>query len=280
MQHSITVLPFLNLDEGRPDTSLAESTRDALHGALTKLGPAKVTSLSDLPAQWTGTGNRSEVRAAVETHQTRAVLSGTRRRIAGATRFSLRLIDAESNDVLQSWTFDQSDQRTLSDTISADGIPLEIYRIFDRPKHARPPAKIDPGMASERARPYLVKGQELLYRRTILDMDRAIACFQSAVQEEPRSITAHCYLALASMGRDYLSTTPELADRALAAINTALTLGPTDPTAHRSASAVLTSIANYPEALEHGFQALDTATKANEHSAKLVLSGRPSVGQI
>lgn len=281
MRHSVTVLPFLDLDEGRPDNSLAEATRDALHNAMIQLGPAKVTSLSDLPTQWTGTGNVGEVRAAVESHQTRSVLCGTRRRIAGATQLSLRLMDSESNEVLGSWIFDQSDQQTVSANIAAQGLPPAVYRILDGQKHGRTPVKIDLGMENERARPYLIKGQELLYRRTILDMDRAIACFQGAVEAEPRSITAHCYLALASMGRDYLSTTPELAERALEAINTALTLGPSDPTAHRSACAVLTSIGNYPEALEHGFQALEFGDQSERTSGQIgfiwKMIGRPDL---
>jgi tetratricopeptide (TPR) repeat protein len=58
-------------------------------------------------------------------------------------------------------------------------------------------------------------------------------------------------------------------------------LGPADPSAHRTACAVLTSIANYPEALEHGFLALEFGDQSDRTFGQigyiLKMTGRPDL---
>jgi tetratricopeptide (TPR) repeat protein/tRNA A-37 threonylcarbamoyl transferase component Bud32/TolB-like protein len=256
-QHSVAILPFLDLDEAEPDLSSAEAISEALRTGAVRLGPFKITPIRQLPPRWTGTGNESEVRAAGKQSDSRAVLAGTRRRIAGGMRYSVHLLNAETDEILQTWIFESSGAEGLSEKMTAEGVGPAIYRLLDQPKILRNSATPDPVMENDRARPFVIKGQELLYRRTISDMDRAVACFERAVKAEPRSVMARSYLALALMGRDLLSSTPELAARALRAAHETVELAPNDPTANRSVCAVATSNADYHQALEYGLRALE-----------------------
>jgi serine/threonine protein kinase/tetratricopeptide (TPR) repeat protein len=255
--HSIAVLPFLDLDTGGPDFESANLLTQALRLVFESLGPARIVSAPELPPKWTGSGSENEVGWLAGKTPSRAVLYGTRRRIPGGARFSMHLLNADTSEILQTWITETSGSQTLSQKLAAAAINPAIYRALDQAKATHSSATPDPVMENERARPYMLKGEELLYRRTIPDMDRAIVCFEGAIKAEPRSIAARCYLAFALMGRDLLSTTPELALRALKAAYDAVKLAPADPTASRSVCAVATSIGNYPEAFEYGFRALE-----------------------
>ena len=48
---------------------------------------------------------------------------------------------------------------------------------------------------------YRAIGRELRFRYTTLDYDRAINCFEKAIQLEPRSALAHAYLAMSAAAR-------------------------------------------------------------------------------
>ena len=112
-------------------------------------------------------------------------------------------------------------------------------------------------MSNERARPFIVTGRDLLMRRNIPDMDRAIGCLENAVREEPRSITARAFLAMACMGRELLAADPAIAARALENARAAVELAPERPPGHRAHAMISVSLGRYAEGIEHAFRAIE-----------------------
>src|SRR5205814_2871710 len=72
------------------------------------------------------------------------------------------------------------------------------------------------------------------------------------------------YLGMAYMGRDLLSTSPALAERAFEVGKETVRLAPQDPTGYRSLAAIYAIRGMYYEALENGFHALELG----EHSER------------
>ena len=259
--HSTAVLPFLDMDTVKPDFESSNTLAQRLRLLFKSLGPASVVCASEVPPTWTGAGSADEVRWLAEHSNARTVFWGTRRRTSEGMCFAIHLVNADSNEILQSWTV-TTHEETFATKIADAQIEAASYRLLDQASKERRPGVRDIGMENEQARLFITKGQELLYRRNIPDMERAIKCFEGAIKAEPRSITARCYLVFALMGRDLLSTTPELAERALNVAYEAVKLAPTDPTANRSVCAIATSIGKYPEALEYAFRALESGDQS------------------
>jgi tetratricopeptide (TPR) repeat protein len=134
-------------------------------------------------------------------------------------------------------------------------------------------------MANDRARRLFTTGTELIGRRTIADMDRAIACFEGAIREEPRSVSARSYLAMAYMGRDMLKPKPDFMEKALSLAQEAVELAPNDPTANRASCAINVTYGKYREAIDYGFRALEFGDRSERAFGQIAFSwqmaGRP-----
>lgn len=280
-QRSIVVLPFLDLDTGEPDVALGGTTAGFLQSRWAQLSPAKVTALSKLPARWTGAANETEIRAAGHQTASRTVLTGTRRRINDRVRYSFHLIDASANEPLEHWLVEAAAAEPLGGNRVISALAATTYRHLEQPAFRVSVTRNDPAMENERARPFITTGQELLYRRNLPDMERAINCFEGAIENEPRSIAARCYLAFALMGRDLLRSAPALAQRGLQVAHEAAGLAPDDPTANRAVCALATSRGDYPDALEHGFRALEYGDRSERTFGEigyiLKMTGRPDL---
>jgi tetratricopeptide (TPR) repeat protein/tRNA A-37 threonylcarbamoyl transferase component Bud32 len=259
--HSIAVLPFLNLETGNADFDSARIFTEKLQTRLRAIGPARVTSTSQLPPNWIGAGGSKEVRAMAERTGCRSVMWGTRRSTPAGERFSIHFVNGDSHVILQPWII-ETQGRQLPNEAQFKEIESALYRGLDRSDAVAPSNVSSEQAENEQARLFMTKGQELLYRRNIPDMERAIICFEGAIKADPKSIAARCYLVFALMGRDLLSTTPELSDRALRAAYDAVKLAPDNPTANRAVCAIATSIGNYSEALEYGFRALESGDQS------------------
>jgi tetratricopeptide (TPR) repeat protein len=254
--HSVVVLPFLNLDDGSADLKLGRLIARALQEQATELGISRVRSTPEPPPKWTGIGELDEIRRAANQFHARAVLAGTTRRIGNQTRLSLRLVKENGNDVMRVWTVDVNPEQDIGKTLAALGAGHQVYNLLSGNVD---PVPADEGMRNETARGYLNAGLGLLDRRTIADMDRAIACFQGAVHATPRSVAAHSYLALAYLGRNLLTRNPLFVERAFEAANEAARLSPNNSSANRSLAALHILAGHYAEALEHGFRSLEAA---------------------
>src|SRR5438309_3314347 len=249
--HSVAVLPFLDLDEIQPNRELASQAAALLRQKMSIYGPSRVLTVKEPPARWTGAALQDEIEETARSTKSRAVFSGTCRRANGKIRISLHLVS--ENAVLGDWLI-ESEPGVATQAIQGFGTP--IYKLLDQSTAAAFPGE-DPAMLNDRARAFFTAGRDLMNRRTISEMDRAIACFEGAIREEPRSISARSFLAMACMGRDLLSAQPELAQRASEVSREAVRLAPRNPTAQRALCAVLVSYGSYREALEHGFQSIE-----------------------
>ncbi|HET9419173.1 MAG TPA: protein kinase [Chthoniobacterales bacterium] len=257
--HSIAVLPFLNLDTGEMANDMTARLGKALRAELPALGPAKIVELPIPSAKWTGTGNVDEIRIAAGQADTRAVLSGTVRHSGRGVRLSIHLFRETGDDTLGQWLLDVGAIEELPQALRRPGgIAALLYRALDARTHAQKGASnTDAAMVDDVARGYFNAGRALLDRRTIPDMDRAINCFEEAVRAAPASVAARSYLALAYLGRNFLTANPAHMERAFAVANQALALDSHNPAPHRALCSLYTSTGQFEQALEHGLLALE-----------------------
>jgi serine/threonine protein kinase/tetratricopeptide (TPR) repeat protein len=258
LRHSIAILPFLNLDTVGPDADTSQSVDSAIQQQMLATGPSRVVALTQSVAKWTGTGNYDEVRRTAQQTKSRAVLVGTSRRTGGQTRVSLHLISENGSDVLGHWTLAVKSADELPQALTAAAIGIQIYRTLDQQNGGPIGASVDPVMTNEISRGYFSAGRGLLDRRTIPDMDRAIICFEQAARAAPYSVTARSYLALAYMGRNFLSADPKYMESAFRAAREAYAMSPEDPSPNRALCALYIETGQLDDALEHGFRALES----------------------
>jgi tetratricopeptide (TPR) repeat protein/tRNA A-37 threonylcarbamoyl transferase component Bud32 len=274
--HSIAVLPFLDLDEIQPDTAFASRVAALLQQKMSTYGPSRVQLASGPLTSWTGAALQDEIHECFQLTKSRAILSGTRRNVDGKLQVSLHLIS--ENGVLENWLVAPKNGDVFQALDALPGFGGSVYKLID-PSNSSPPEAEDPAMSNSRARAFLVAGRDLMERRTIAEMDRAIACFEGAIREEPRSISAHSFLAMAFMGRDLLSASPELAQKASQMAREAVRLAPHDPTAHRALCAIRVSYGHYREALEHGLQSIEFGDRSERAFGQIAYTwkalGRP-----
>jgi len=272
--HSIIVLPFLDLDRIAPDVGLSAKVAKVISREAAKLGASDVKPIDVVSAQWTGAGIRDEIEEVVGKSRPRSVLIGTRRTVADRTRISFHLLSANGTAVLGSWLIEEDSIDSLEKLTSVAG---RMYAALET-NSTTPPAQ-DPAIFNARARALLTTGRDLILRRTITDMDRAISCLEGAIREEPRSIAARSSLAMAYMGKDFLTSRPELFQKALQFAQEAVNLAPNDPTSNRALCAVYVSYGKYHEALEYGFRALEYGDRSERAFGQIAFSwhmaGRP-----
>ncbi len=280
--HSVAVVPFLDLDGIHPDATIAAGAADLLQRRLSSFGPCRVTLVKQPLRHWTGAGLEDETKEALRYGKTQFVLSGTRRRVAGNTRLSLHLIGANGSDVVGNWVREVPTGAGEIAGATAD-VYGSVYQLLDSRGRSAVNAE-DPVMTNERARKFFVAGRDLISRRTIAELDRAISCLENALGEEPRSIDTRAFLAMASMGRDTLCTNRELANRAIEVAREAVQLAPDNPTAHRAACAVIGSYGHYREALEHAFKSIELGDRSERGFGEIGYSwkmlGRPDLALL
>ncbi len=276
-QHSLAVLPFLDLDSGSADFASAQAVGEELFRRRT--GPMRVTSPARLPAKWTGTGNGDEVRETAQLSNSRAILTGTVRRVEGVLRLSLHLVREDGNEVLGGWSMEAKAADTNLPAQAATLTGSQIYGLLEAAPPEADKTKRDPAWSHDAAREYLKAGQALLDRRTIADMDRAVACFESAIRAEPRSVEARSYLAMACVGRNFLLADTKLVARAIEVAHEALALAPQDPTAHRGLCMLYLFTQDYERALEHALRALEAGDRSERAFGQIAYvwmrTGRP-----
>ena len=269
--HSIAVLPFLDLDEIGPDLTLTSSVTDILQRETAKLGPSDVRPIGRMLRRWTGAGIQDEVNEAATVTRARAVLTGTRRQVGNHTRISLHLLGPNASSVLGDWLLDENSTGTLAKLAGP------IYSALEKDSIVAPSQ--DPIMLNERARALFTTGRDLLIRRTFTDVDRAILCLEGALHEEPQSIAARSYLAMAYVGMDFQTSRPDLMQKALGFAREAVELAPRDPTANRSLYVAYVTYGKYQEAREYAFRALEFGDRSERAFGQIAFSwhmaGRP-----
>jgi serine/threonine protein kinase/Tfp pilus assembly protein PilF len=279
LQHSIAVLPFLNLDDGTPDTDLSHRVADFLGRHMSVIGPARVIALTKPSQEWTGTGISTEIKSQLQGTDCRVALVGMYRHTTrGDTRLSMRFVDASSSDAFQKWTANVGNTADMTTVLAKTDVSNTVYRMLDKPGIISV-SNLDPTLTDSTARAYYNAGRSLIERRTIPDMDRAINCFEGAIAAAPKSSLARSYLALALMGRNFLGADPAYIKRGFAAAKEALTISPDDPVAHRALAALDGVTGRFDEALEHSQRALEVGDPTERTLGQLAyfwkVTGRP-----
>jgi serine/threonine protein kinase/tetratricopeptide (TPR) repeat protein len=277
-RHSITVIPFLDLDTARPDRNGAGSLSAELQSYMTRLGPSRVVTAATVPDYFAGGGSIADIREAGRLTATRSVLSGTNRIVNGKLRTAVRLMNAATGELLftRSYDLDQASTlgvdafRSMSSTMHSilDASDLSKLTVIAR----------DPGMRNEKSRDLIQAGRDLYFRYTIGDFDRAIGCFEKAIAMEPDSSLAHAYLAAALGARSHYASAPGMLERAEREVQEALRLDPDSPDAYRTLAGVLTRKGRISEALSTNLRAIELGGP-EERVAKVVARAYASLGR-
>jgi serine/threonine protein kinase/tetratricopeptide (TPR) repeat protein len=264
---SVAVLPFLNLDSARSDQDVSNALVTVLQPMVSAISPSEFRRAEAAPAEWSGIGTEEEIRQVARQSHSATVLSGTIREIQGKRRIAMRLVRENGSDVLATWQFDTTKVAQLSATLLSatlrQGHIAEAFSEALNGNNRQVPNGVSKTLDAT-ARTYLQTGRDLLDRRTLTDIDRAIACFNSAIAIAPDSAEAYSYLALAFMGRNFVATDAVNLTHALEAARHAIALAPSDAMAQRSLAAVYTAGGDYAEGLEHALQSIEIAQQPTE----------------
>jgi tetratricopeptide (TPR) repeat protein len=277
--HSTTVLPFLDLDNASADVATSKTLATALQAPMSKFGPTKILAQTEPFPEWTGAGIADEVESAVHRTGSRTVFSGTIRRIPGGVRISLRLISENGTDVLGKWTLNLNEKTSLHQALLQNSVAESAYAALDGRSGVIDSLQNDPTMLNETSRGYFNAGRALLDRRTVADIDRAIACFEAAIRGAPRSVAARSYLAMAYMGRNYLLANSKTIEKAYETAQEAIALAPQNPTANRGLCYVAEARGRYTEALEYGLRSIELGDQSERALGQIAYAwkmlGRP-----
>ncbi len=255
-RHSLAVLPLLNLDTVLPDSEFADSLATALQKDMRRLGPSQAESYHDLGSLSAALGDRDDVRLASREAATRTALTGTIRKKDGQLRVSLRLVEASSGEVLFQKLFQLKPDGPSGSALSLLAVS-ELSAALDKDPRAASP-KLDPALRNRAASEYLRAGHRFEERRTELDFDRALTCFQEAMDAEPSSALARSDFAMAALARiSMAAASPELAAKIKPLALEALRLNPALPEAHRAYAAALYQEKDIVGSLEQDLEAVE-----------------------
>ena len=190
-QHSVQVLPLLELETAMPSTPAAAELAAALEESFSAMGPAKLTVASE-PLALAGSPNAPAQR----NHSARALLSGTTRRIGDQTRVSLYLLEANSRAPVLHEVIEADSAAAFAS--AAAQAARRMYATLSQPELPNlADSTADPGLLDPEARSFIAQGTELANKRGGLDLERSIACFRYAIERQPESAAAHAALAKA-----------------------------------------------------------------------------------
>ena len=250
-EHTVALLPFLNLDDASDDTKLPEQLAGALRPALKGHGPANVivSSLGQDPK------NSSDLKTIATRQNAKLLLLGTRRTLPdGHRRISLRLIDPDGNLLLRKLVEQESTTGT------GDGVESSamIYSLFTASRRESViEGERDPAMVNERAREFLLTGRSLMDRQTLSDLDHALRSFEKAFEIEPASALSRAYFASTAGTRIHFGFDQQLLQKAAFAAQRAVELNPNLPEAHRALAGVAYHYGDLLRTLEETYRCIE-----------------------
>ncbi len=275
---SIAALPLLDLDQGTPDPVLAEAITIALREDLRQLGPARVTLLGETSPFWADTANVDDLREANRSSHSRTILTGSKRVVGDKLRISLRLLSAGTGEPLFARSVETSpDPAAIRGALQ--GLARPLHDILNAKDWSALSIRgRDPGWRDERAREFIVAGRQLMFRDGTANLDRSIRCLEEAIKLQPKSASAHAYLAATCGGRMHLQWDSQLLARAEHEARLALALEPELPDAHRSLAGVLGQKEEFAAAVQEQLRAIETGG-AEEFVCSLLGQTYISLGQ-
>jgi tetratricopeptide (TPR) repeat protein/TolB-like protein len=251
-QHSVAVMPFLDLDTGLADDNIANRVGNALRSHLSRIGPCRVVQTKSSDLVLPAAPRDEEIAAVARKASVRTVLTGTKRLVDGAPVFSMHLVDpARPGSSFAQPIVVGSDKAEHRDFFAGDA--AKFYRLIETHVDLESPQKQPNKSASN----FIAAGQRLMDQRIVANCDKAIECFQRAVAADPSSAQAHAFLAVGIVGRSFLGQKPERLPLAKLSAQKAVELDPELGQAHRALSAVLEQEGNLANAREEVFRAIE-----------------------
>jgi serine/threonine protein kinase/tetratricopeptide (TPR) repeat protein len=269
-RNSVAVLPFLDLDNATEEYGWTATIAQALQTELSEIGNARVVPVR----------KGEDVKMAARNLRTRTALFGTRRKTNYGTQISVQLLDSDGESLFGR-IVDLSETSDLKSFTR--GLAPVLYSVLaTRDWSNLIAAKSDPAMRNEQARDLITAGRELHFHYTVRDLDRAVSCFEKALQLEPQSALAHAYLASSAACRTYFVADGSLLSLAEREVKEASRLAPNSGEILRVLAGVNYQRGQFVEALETGLHAIETDAPDGKSAALLGMIynelGRPDQG--
>lgn len=270
-RNSVAVLPFLDLDTATEAADWTATMSQTLKTELSRIGNARVVEA----------GRNDDIEIAARTFRTRTVLSGTRRKTSDGTQISVRLLDSHG-ELLFARIINVSEEDGADSTALSHQLAPAIYSLLTANDwSAEIASKVDPALHNEQARELILAGRELIERRTVDDIDRAMACFRKATELVPASALARAYLASAAGTRTHFDYDVKLLENAEALAREALRLNSDMAEGHRALAGVLFQKGDFSNALEEAFRCIESGG-AERHAMSLIgdiskILGKPGI---
>jgi serine/threonine protein kinase/Tfp pilus assembly protein PilF len=256
-RNSVAVLPFLDLDDATEESKWTVAWGQELQTALSKIGNARVVPL--------GAGN--QVKSAARDSRTRTVLFGTQRKTDRGIELSFQLLTPDG-DLLFDRIVDLKEPFDLKQ-LTRQLAPTIFATLNASDWSALIAAKTDPGLRNVQVRELITAGRELTFHYSVRDFDRAISCFEKALQLEPRSALAHAYLASSAAARTHYLVDAKLLAFAQREVAEASRLAPNSGEVLRVVAGVKYQQGQFREALEVGLRAMENGAPDGKSAAML-----------
>ncbi len=229
---SVAITPLLDLDSVSADVSLPNSLAASLQTNFRRSGPARVTSTIPSTTTRLILAPR-EISTLAANLNVPTVLIGTSRRINDKRRIYLQLVRANSGQVIFRRRLDL-EAANFSAKRLAELVAPDLFSALSGVQFPSLPAR-DPALRNRHAMEYIHAGQDFETRRSNKDFDRALECFQKAIEVEPASALARSYFAMTAIARIHTAGfSDELLAKAERLAREAVELDVDLPEAHRA----------------------------------------------
>ncbi len=273
-QHSIEVIPFLDLDSAESPVEWSRALVGELERGFKSHGPAVVRA-SDDKDRSAGPANGS-VPNSFRPMRTR--LSGTLRMRDGNLRVCLRLTNAQSGEIVLQRALES--ERVAAARVVARTFSEEIYSILSSADLSSAPAFLsDPGLIDPETHNFITAGVDLGNRRGSADIERGIGCLRRAVELQPASSAAHAALAKVLGYKVALTGDSKWLPAAIESARRAVELDPNSSDAHLALAGALRHHGKFRAALDEALVALEFSP-SSRRAASIVgnifkVNGRP-----
>jgi TolB-like protein/lipoprotein NlpI len=231
LTNSIAVLPFDNLSTDPDSEYLAAGIHQDVISQLAKLNGLSVRSRT---AVLRFAGDKPPIDQIAAELKVAALMEGSVRAEGDRVRIALELIDAATGDILWSQTYDQ-DLRNLfaveSSIATSVASRLQVaFSLEDQERITRQPTE------STAAYLLYLRGRHLWNQRSDEEVEKALAFFTEAIEEDPAFALAHIGIADVWIFRGWYSLLAPLESfpQAKAAVAEALAIDPTLAAAYAS----------------------------------------------
>ena len=189
-EKSIAVLPFENLSGDPENVYLSEGIQEEILTRLAKIAELKVISRTSTQRFKSAPTNLREIAQQLGVAN---VLEGSVQKAADRVRVSVQLISAQDDSHLWAETYDHN----LSDIFAVES---DIAKTVAEALRAKLTGSAEKLLASKptenpEAHQLYLKGRYFWNRRTEENLNKAIACFQQAIEQDPSYALAYAGLA-------------------------------------------------------------------------------------